>query len=414
MVPRSFHVTVRTKTTAENAKPQVLDLTDSEITAPVYDDGVEVGALEVEKDDPLSGRVKITITTEIYNAIGRYAIWRLRGNDLRLPARRATVGQGLSDLFLTSLPYLILSLMSSATMRSMSLCSRRRALPVPRGSKVWRVRRVRRAHKASKASRAIRVYLVLQALPAQRGRQVQQDRRVPRACKASRATRVKRAPQGRKVPKAQPVLQDHRVHSARLAPKEQPVHKVLRACRGHKAPLARSGQRLSIRLGHGAARRLTPRAMSSSTQAAPITRCSPATRITNPTHQQLGGSTSRSSEPSEPLVRRVRPALKDRQERQAQQVRLVRPEPPGRQDHRVRKAIPVTMEPPVLKCPKVFRGRPARLEPLALRARRVNKARQDRKDSKAQRAIHSMWMTMAYRKPRSFISFVILTPRPTG
>jgi hypothetical protein len=76
MVPRSFHVTVRTKSTAENVEPPVLDLTDSEITTPVYDDGVEVGALEVEKDDPLNGRVKITITQEIYDAIGRYAIWR--------------------------------------------------------------------------------------------------------------------------------------------------------------------------------------------------------------------------------------------------------------------------------------------------------------------------------------------------
>jgi hypothetical protein len=66
MVPRSFHVTVK-------AAGEVLDLTDSEITAPVYDDGVQVGALGVEKE---GGRVKITITSEIYDAIGRYAIWR--------------------------------------------------------------------------------------------------------------------------------------------------------------------------------------------------------------------------------------------------------------------------------------------------------------------------------------------------
>lgn len=76
MVPRSFHVTVRTKSTAENAVPQVLDLTDSEITASVYDDGEVVGALEVEKDDAVNGKVKITITQEIYDAIGRYATWR--------------------------------------------------------------------------------------------------------------------------------------------------------------------------------------------------------------------------------------------------------------------------------------------------------------------------------------------------
>jgi hypothetical protein len=69
MVPRSFHVMVK-------AAGEVLDLTDSEITAPVYDEGVEVGALEVEKDDLLSGRVKITITQAVYDAIGRYATWR--------------------------------------------------------------------------------------------------------------------------------------------------------------------------------------------------------------------------------------------------------------------------------------------------------------------------------------------------
>jgi hypothetical protein len=62
MVPRSFHVTVK-------AAGEVLDLTDSEITAPVYDEGVE-------KDDLLSGRVKITITQAVYDAIGRYATWR--------------------------------------------------------------------------------------------------------------------------------------------------------------------------------------------------------------------------------------------------------------------------------------------------------------------------------------------------
>jgi hypothetical protein len=69
MVPRSFHVTVR-------ATGEVLDLTNSDVTAPVYDDGVEVGALAVEKIDAPNGKVKITITTEIYDAIGRYATWR--------------------------------------------------------------------------------------------------------------------------------------------------------------------------------------------------------------------------------------------------------------------------------------------------------------------------------------------------
>jgi hypothetical protein len=69
MVPRSFHVTVQ-------AAGQVLDLTNGDVSAPIYDDGVQVGALEVEKDDPLSGRVKITITQAIYDAIGRYSTWQ--------------------------------------------------------------------------------------------------------------------------------------------------------------------------------------------------------------------------------------------------------------------------------------------------------------------------------------------------
>jgi hypothetical protein len=68
MVPRSFHVTVK-------AAGEVLDLTDSDVTAPVYDDGVEVAAMDVEKVDAPNGLVKITITQPVYDAIGRYATW---------------------------------------------------------------------------------------------------------------------------------------------------------------------------------------------------------------------------------------------------------------------------------------------------------------------------------------------------
>lgn len=69
MVPRSFHVTVRTT-------GEVLDLTNSDVTAAVYDDGEQVGELEVEKVDAPNGKVKITITQAVYDAIGRYATWR--------------------------------------------------------------------------------------------------------------------------------------------------------------------------------------------------------------------------------------------------------------------------------------------------------------------------------------------------
>jgi hypothetical protein len=69
MVPRSFHVTVK-------AASEVLNLTTSDVTAPVNDDGVVVGAVEVEKVDAPNDRVKITITQAVYDAIGRYATWR--------------------------------------------------------------------------------------------------------------------------------------------------------------------------------------------------------------------------------------------------------------------------------------------------------------------------------------------------
>ena len=39
---------------------------------------MEVGALEVEKVDAPNGRVKITITQAIDDAIGRYATWRFQ------------------------------------------------------------------------------------------------------------------------------------------------------------------------------------------------------------------------------------------------------------------------------------------------------------------------------------------------
>jgi hypothetical protein len=69
IVPRSFHVTLK-------AAGEVLDLTNSEVSGPVYDDGVEVAAMNVEKVDAPNGLVKITITQAVYDAIGRYATWR--------------------------------------------------------------------------------------------------------------------------------------------------------------------------------------------------------------------------------------------------------------------------------------------------------------------------------------------------
>lgn len=54
-----------------------IDITDSEILAPVLDDGEEVTSLVFEKTDPANGRVQLTINQAVYDAVGRYATWQL-------------------------------------------------------------------------------------------------------------------------------------------------------------------------------------------------------------------------------------------------------------------------------------------------------------------------------------------------
>jgi len=85
-VPISWFVTLR-------RQGQGVDINNSTITAPVYDDGVEVGALTVEKTNSAIGEVKLTVTPEVYDAVNRYSTWRLREE----PIFSAVMVQGRLD-----------------------------------------------------------------------------------------------------------------------------------------------------------------------------------------------------------------------------------------------------------------------------------------------------------------------------
>jgi hypothetical protein len=62
------------------------DITDLAISAPVYDDGVQVAELTVEKTNPLVGEARLTITSEVFDAVKRYSTWRFREDtDFRCP-----------------------------------------------------------------------------------------------------------------------------------------------------------------------------------------------------------------------------------------------------------------------------------------------------------------------------------------
>lgn len=96
-------------------------------------------ALGVEKGDPLSG-VKITITTEVFDVIGRYATWRFHeGTILDRPLNEQRLVKAERSI-LTSMPYLILLLASSAPTSSRSKCSRPMGFLIPRVVRECRVR----------------------------------------------------------------------------------------------------------------------------------------------------------------------------------------------------------------------------------------------------------------------------------
>ena len=55
-----------------------VDITDSVVSAPVFDDGNKVADLDIEKTDPTQGQLKLTLSNTVYAAIGRYSTWRFR------------------------------------------------------------------------------------------------------------------------------------------------------------------------------------------------------------------------------------------------------------------------------------------------------------------------------------------------
>lgn len=82
-VPISWRVTMK-------REGQPLDVTNSILSAPVTDNGVEVAQLTIEKTGAVNGEVRLTITQEVYDAVQRYSTWRLREDSLL----RAAIVQG--------------------------------------------------------------------------------------------------------------------------------------------------------------------------------------------------------------------------------------------------------------------------------------------------------------------------------
>jgi hypothetical protein len=74
-VPFSWKVTLKS-----DGEP--VDITDSDVSALVYDDGKEVGAMTLEKIDPENGQVMLTFTEALHAAVGRYSTWRFREDTL--------------------------------------------------------------------------------------------------------------------------------------------------------------------------------------------------------------------------------------------------------------------------------------------------------------------------------------------
>ena len=55
-----------------------MDISNSEISAPVLDDGIQIGSLTIVKTDPANGQVRLTFTEALHAAVGRYSTWRFR------------------------------------------------------------------------------------------------------------------------------------------------------------------------------------------------------------------------------------------------------------------------------------------------------------------------------------------------
>ena len=55
-----------------------MDLTGSVLTAPVIDDGEELGDLLIDTTDAANGNLELTLSLALYTLLGRYSTWRLR------------------------------------------------------------------------------------------------------------------------------------------------------------------------------------------------------------------------------------------------------------------------------------------------------------------------------------------------
>ena len=56
----------------------VRDLTHSIVTAKLFNDGIEIGPLDVDKSMATEGILILTLTQDQYDAMGQYSTWRLR------------------------------------------------------------------------------------------------------------------------------------------------------------------------------------------------------------------------------------------------------------------------------------------------------------------------------------------------
>ena len=68
-----------------------IDLSSSTITAILTDNSVQVGELDLDMTTAISGTVKLTLTQDLYDAVGTYSSWRL--NESPVFGRRVVQGR---------------------------------------------------------------------------------------------------------------------------------------------------------------------------------------------------------------------------------------------------------------------------------------------------------------------------------
>lgn len=72
-----------------------LDLTGRDVTVPVFDDGVQVGSLELEFINRDRGKTAVTLTAELFSLLRHYATWQLKENtDFNAPLVQGRIVRG--------------------------------------------------------------------------------------------------------------------------------------------------------------------------------------------------------------------------------------------------------------------------------------------------------------------------------